>query len=130
MKPGRRPIASRPMSKLFMQHGRLRGVRSALLLVAALAALAALPGGALGATTRAPKGLAFYTPPSRLIAGTPGSVIWSRSITTPKQLPGAAHATLVLYRSKLPNGKPTAISGLVFTPRGHAPKHGWKLISW
>jgi pimeloyl-ACP methyl ester carboxylesterase len=113
-----------------MQHGRLRGVRSALLLVAALAALAAVPAGALGATPRAPKGLAFYTAPSRLIAGRPGSVIWSRSIATPKPLSAAARTTLVLYRSKLPNGKPTAISGLVFTPRGHAPKRGWKLISW
>ena len=42
----------------------------------------------------------------------------------------AGRTTLVLYRAVLPNGKPTAISGVVFTPRGKAPKHGWKLISW
>jgi pimeloyl-ACP methyl ester carboxylesterase len=118
------------MCELFVQHGRLRGVRSIALLVAALAALAAVPTGALGATKHAPKGLAFYTPPARLIAGTPGSVIWSRQIATPKHLPAAARARRVLYRSVLPNGKPTAISGLVFTPRGHAPRHGWKLIDW
>jgi hypothetical protein len=79
---------------------------------------------------RPPSGLAFYSPPARLIAGTPGTVIWSRTIATPQDLKAAARTTLVLYRSVLPNGKPTAVSGLVFTPRGHAPKHGWKLISW
>ncbi len=124
------PIRSRPMCELSVQPGRLRGVRGVALLVAALAALAAVPTGALGATKRAPKGLAFYTPPARLIAGKPGTIIWSRSVATPNDLPAAARATLVLYRSVLPNGKPTAISGLVFTPRGHAPKHGWKLIDW
>ena len=36
----------------------------------------------------------------------------------------------MLYRSVLPDGKPTAVSGLIFTPRGNAPKGGWKLISW
>ncbi len=121
------------MKKLSMQHGRLRGGRSALLLLAVMAACTALPAGALGATKHAPKapsGLAFYSPPARLIAGTPGTVIWSRTIATPAALPSAARTTLVLYRSVLPNGKPTPISGLVFTPRGHAPKHGWKLISW
>ena len=93
----------------------------------------ALPAGALGATKHAPKapsGLAFYSPPARLLAGTPGTVIWSRTIATPHALTSAARTTLVLYRSVLPNGKPTAVSGLVFTPRGHAPKHGWKLIDW
>ena len=115
------------------QHGRLRGVGRVVLLLAAVAACAALPAGALGATKHAPKspsGLAFYSPPARLIAGAPGTVIWSRTIATPKDLKAAARTTLVLYRSVLPNGAPTAVSGLVFRPRGHAPKHGWKLISW
>ena len=116
-----------------MQHGRLRGVRGAVLVLAAVAAITALPAGALGATKHAPKapsGLAFYSPPARLLAGTPGTVIWSRTVATPHALTSAAHTTLVLYRSVLPTGKPTAVSGLVFTPRGHAPKHGWKLIDW
>ena len=58
-----------------MQHGRLRGVRGAVLVLAAVAASTALPVGALGATTHAPKapsGLAFYSPPARLLAGTTG----------------------------------------------------------
>jgi pimeloyl-ACP methyl ester carboxylesterase len=121
------------MNELSLQPGRLRGVTRAWLLLAALTAAAALPTAALGATKHAPKapsGLAFYSPPARLVAGTPGTVIWSRTVATPHALAGAARATLVLYRSVLPGGKPTAVSGLVFTPRGQAPKHGWKLISW
>jgi pimeloyl-ACP methyl ester carboxylesterase len=93
-------------------------------------ALPLLAGSAVAATPKAPTGVAFYKPPAKLVAGKPGTVIWSRQVHTPAQLSGAASATLVLYRSVLPNGKPTAISGLVFTPRGKVPKQGWKLISW
>src|SRR5437588_10510084 len=88
------------------------------------------PGAAQARTSHAPAGLGFYTPPARLVAGKPGTVIWSRQARTPTTLNAAARTTLVLYRSVLPNGKPTAVSGVVFTPRGKAPKHGWKLISW
>ncbi len=96
------------------------------------------PAGALGAAPApprsgilaAPPGLTFYRPPTRLLDGKPGSVIWARGTPTPAGVRAAAHTTLVLYRSVLPNGKPTAVSGLIFTPRGKAPKDGWKLISW
>jgi pimeloyl-ACP methyl ester carboxylesterase len=111
------------------------GKRTGRILVAAFLALAALTGSASAAApasapVKAPAGLAFYTPPAKLVAGKPGTVIWSRSVSAPKALPAAAQTTLVLYRSVLPNGKPTAVSGVVFTPRGKAPKSGWKLISW
>jgi pimeloyl-ACP methyl ester carboxylesterase len=95
------------------------------------AALLALLVPAAGARRpKPPPGLGFYNPPARLVAGKPGSVIWTRKVKTPAMLTAAGHTTLVLYRSFLPNGKPTAVSGVVFTPKGHAPKHGWKLISW
>jgi pimeloyl-ACP methyl ester carboxylesterase len=100
------------------------------LVAATLLAFALIADSAAAATPKAPAGLAFYSPPARLVAGQPGTVIWSRRISTPAELPAAARATLVLYRSVLPNGKPTAVSGLVFTPRGKAPRKGWKLISW
>jgi pimeloyl-ACP methyl ester carboxylesterase len=100
-------------------------------------ALAVLTGTATARTLKAPAsapkapaGLAFYRPSAKLLAGKPGSVIWSRTIHTPAQLSAAATTTLVLYRSVLPNGKPAAVSGLIFTPRGKAPKNGWKLITW
>lgn len=85
---------------------------------------------AADAATKAPSGLAFYRPPGRLLAGKPGTVIWSRTVRTPSALRAAGRTTLVLYRSVLPSGKPTAVSGLIFTPRGKAPKGGWKIISW
>ncbi len=101
-------------------------------LAATLIACASVAWGAsvAAAKTNAPAGLRFYSPPARLLAGKPGTVIWSRTVHTPAQLSAAARVTLVLYRSVLPNGKPTAISGLVFTPRGKPPRKGWKLISW
>jgi hypothetical protein len=43
---------------------------------------------------------------------------------------GLADTTLVLYRSVLPDGEPTAVSGLIFMPHGRPPRGGWKLISW
>lgn len=104
--------------------------RRGWIVVALLVAFALLAGSAAAAKPKAPAGLAFYSPPARLVAGKPGTVIWSRTVHTPAQLSAAARVTLVLYRSVLPNGKPTAVSGLVFTPRGKPPHSGWKLISW
>ncbi len=98
-------------------------------LVAAIS-LVLLLAATASAKPKAPAGLAFYNAPARLISGKPGTVIWSRAARTPAGLSAAGRTTLVLYRSVLPNGKSTAVSGLIFTPRGKAPKHGWKLISW
>ena len=107
-----------------MQHGRLRGVRGAVLVLAAVAAITAQPAlSARPSTPKAPSGLAFYSPPARLLAGTPGTVIWSRAVAyaCSALTSAASRATLVLCRSCCPgHGKPTAVSGLVFTPRGHA----------
>lgn len=107
-----------------------RGWILARLVLALAAAVGTVADAADAATPKAPAGLAFYSPPARLVAGKPGTVIWSRKVHAAAQLPAAVRTTLVLYRSVLPNGKPTAVSGLVFTPRGKAPKRGWKLISW
>jgi hypothetical protein len=43
-----------------------------------------------------PDGLAFYVPPSPLVAGAAGQVIWSRQLTGAAALPGAAENLLVL----------------------------------
>ncbi len=110
-----------------------RGTGSTRKLGVALAAalcLCLLISSGASAATKAPSGLAFYNPPAHLIAGKPGTVIWSRTVRTPSGLPAAGRTTLVLYRSVLPSGKSTPVSGLIFTPRGKAPKQGWKLISW
>lgn len=112
--------------------GCLRAVIGCALLLALTpaGALGAAPAPPRGGFLAAPHGPTFYRPPARLLNGKPGSVIWARSTPTPAAVRAAAHTTLVLYRSVLPNGKPTAVSGLIFTPRGKAPKNGWRLISW
>lgn len=100
------------------------------ILAAVLIAFALVGQSSAAAQPKAPRGRGFYSPPARLVAGKPGTVIWSRTLATPAALPAARRTTLVLYRSVLPDGKATAVSGLVFTPRGKAPRTGWKLISW
>jgi pimeloyl-ACP methyl ester carboxylesterase len=107
---------------------RLAPARRALLLLAVLALGAiAAPAAAQGRTV-APRGLAFYSPPKRLLAGPHGSVIWARAIRSP--LTAAGRAYLVLYRSRSVAGKPIAVSGTVELPRGRAPARGWPVVSW
>ncbi len=107
----------------------MRWTRVPAALVGVLIAVA-LAVSADARVMRAPAGLRFYTPPATAVAGRPGTLIWARRVPTPRGMSAAATTTLVLYRSVLPNGRPTAVSGLVFTPRGRPPKRGWELISW
>lgn len=101
--------------------------RSAALALAALALV--LPAPVAGAATQpAPDGLAFYTPPAPLPAGTHGDLIWSRTVKS--TLPSAARTSLVLHLSTAVDGTPIAVSGTVAIPRGKAPKGGWPVISW
>jgi pimeloyl-ACP methyl ester carboxylesterase len=78
----------------------------------------------------APAGMAFYTPPSPLPAGTHGDVIWSRPLSAPAALPSAARNVLVLYHTTGYDGKDRAVSGMVAIPRGAPPRGGWPVISW
>jgi pimeloyl-ACP methyl ester carboxylesterase len=94
----------------------------------AACALAVPASGAAAAPPRAPAGLAFYSPPKRLLAGPHGSIIWARAIRSP--LTSAGRAYLVLYRSTGVDGKPVAVSGTVEVPRGRAPRGGWPVLSW
>ena len=105
-------------------------VRRALLGAAvALAACGLIaPVTADAARPAAPAGLAFYSPPKRLLAGPHGSVIWARAIRSPLSAAGGAH--LVLYRSTGLDGKPIAVSGTIETPKGRAPAGGWPVVSW
>jgi predicted esterase len=88
---------------------------------AAVQQLPGAPGVPLG-----PAGAAFYTPPKRLPKGRPGTVVWARPIQAPK----GAWAWKVLYKSTLQNGRAVAVSGLVISPRGRAPKHGRPVVAW
>jgi pimeloyl-ACP methyl ester carboxylesterase len=77
-----------------------------------------------------PAGLAFYVPPSPLIAGAAGQVIWSRQMTGAAALPGAAETLLVLYHSSTLAGQDTAVSGTISIPAGQPPADGWPVLSW
>lgn len=116
---------------------RIRNRFTCLAAVAAAAAMV-LPAaaGAQGAVQgkKGPSGKAFYYPPSKLIKGTPGTVIWQREIKYTANgrvaLPSASKTLLVLYRSRDPKGRPIAVSGTVDLPRTPAPEGGWKMVSW
>jgi hypothetical protein len=64
--------------------------RRALLVLAVLALGAFAAPAAAQARTAAPSGLAFYSPPKRLLAGPHGSVIWARAIRSPLTAAGKA----------------------------------------
>jgi pimeloyl-ACP methyl ester carboxylesterase len=96
----------------------------ALALIVPCVVAAPAPASAVGA----PAGLAFYSPPKRLLAGAHGSVIWARRMRGP--LGAAGREYLVLYRSRSIDGRPIAVSGLVDVPKRRAPAGGWPVVSW
>ena len=100
------------------------------LAVAAVAAAAAAAPAAAARPPQAPRGLAFYSPPQRLLAGAHGSVIWSRPAQPSLRLAAASKTVVVVYRSRSVSGKAIPVSGVVWIPRGRAPRGGWPLISW
>jgi len=77
-----------------------------------------------------PAGLAFYLPPSPLVAGAAGEVIWSRQVSGAAVLPGAAETRLVLYHSSTLAGQDTAVSGTISIPPGQPPADGWPVLNW
>jgi pimeloyl-ACP methyl ester carboxylesterase len=78
----------------------------------------------------APDGLAFYTPPDPMPDGQHGDVIWSRPLTGPAALEGAASNELVLYRSTAVDGTAVGVSGIVALPAGPVPAGGFPVVSW
>jgi hypothetical protein len=85
----------------------------AALAVGGLAGLTAAPAGAAVSAPEGPAGDAFYTPPSPLPPGSPGDVIWQRTLEDV----AASTTYLVLYRSTTAKGAPTAVSGTVTGPK-------------
>jgi acetyl esterase/lipase len=99
-------------------------------LVITSACAAFLLGQALIDGQPGPDGLAFYLPPSPLVPGAAGQVIWSRQVTGPAALPGAAENLLILYHSSTLAGQDTAVSGTISIPVGRPPAGGWPVLSW
>lgn len=73
----------------------------------------------------------FYKVPAAKLEGAPGSVIKKKRIATKGlPLPQVGRTFLVLYRSTLPSGRPTAVSGTVTIPAGAAPAGGFPIVAW
>ncbi len=97
-------------------------------LTAGIAAALLLPGAATAIS--APTDDPFYHPPAALLAGQPGSIVWSRP-SAPQVTPaGAASATTVIYRSRAIDGSPSVVSGDVLLPKGTPPAGGWPVVAW
>jgi len=70
---------------------------------------------------------AFYTAPSTLPDGPPGTIIRSEVVDG---FHSGATAYRVLYTSTDYDGNPTAVSGLILVPEGAPPEGGRKLIAY
>jgi alpha-beta hydrolase superfamily lysophospholipase len=106
-----------------------RTIASALAIGVAVFIAFAGSAGAATEPVKGPKGNAFYKPPKHLPKGH-GELIWSRKAKGITPIDGAGSNTLVLYTSETPKGKTTAVSGIVSTPPGKAPKGGWPGLSF
>ena len=76
----------------------------------------------------APAG-SFYVAPSKLPSGKPGDIIRTEPIT--EGVPEGARAWRILYRSTaFDTGKPIAVSGVIFVPKGRATRDGRPIVAW
>jgi pimeloyl-ACP methyl ester carboxylesterase len=114
-----------------LKHATKSAGRRRLVLGLAVCATIGLAGpadAAKDAPVKGPSGNKFYKPPKHLPKGH-GDLIWQRKATGITPIPGAKNK-FVLYTSETPQGKTTAVSGIVSVPKGKAPKKGWPVISY
>jgi alpha-beta hydrolase superfamily lysophospholipase len=70
---------------------------------------------------------AFYTLPSSIPAGAPGTIIRSEQIAS---APLGSTAWRVIYHSRDQAGNDIPVSGIIVAPDGPAPKGGRTIVSW
>jgi len=71
---------------------------------------------------------AFYSTPTPLPAGAPGTVLKSEQLPADPSIHGTVY--LVMYLSETELGKPVAVTGLVMVPNTPAPVGGYKVVTW
>ena len=99
------------------------------MLAVAFAVLTALVGPA--SVSSASPSAGFYTAPANLAKLKPGAVIRSETETTfLPTLDGQSTAYRILYRSTGQLGGAVAVGGMVFVPKGLAPRGGWPIVAW
>ena len=73
----------------------------------------------------------FYQVGATDLLGDHGDVIRARTITGPAALESAAACELVIYQStRVSDGAPIGVSGIVAIPKGNPPTGGWPVVSW
>jgi alpha-beta hydrolase superfamily lysophospholipase len=73
---------------------------------------------------------AFYTPPSPLPRGAPGSVIRTEKVVGVPGVPAGATVWRILFHSRSIYDADIAESGYVVVPGGKAPSQGYPILSW
>jgi uncharacterized membrane protein HdeD (DUF308 family)/pimeloyl-ACP methyl ester carboxylesterase len=112
----------RPTPRRWPRPLRLIGASAVLLVALAAATVSAAIDRA---APNAPG--AFYTAPSPLPSGPPGTIIRSEAIDG---FHAGATTYRVLYKSTGYDGKPTAVSGFIVVPDGPAPTKGRDVLAY
>ena len=107
-------------------------VKQLVVVALAIAVLVGIPASTARAQARTPTTIVvptgddFYVPPVPLPSGKPGALIWAETIAAPL----GARAWRVLSHTKSIARQDAALSGVVVTPDGPAPKRGRPIVSW
>ena len=73
----------------------------------------------------------FYQVGATDLVGEHGDVIRVRTMSGPAALECAAACELVIYRStRVSDGAPIGVSGVIAIPKGNPPTGGWPVVSW
>ena len=73
----------------------------------------------------------FYRVGATDLVGEHGDVIRVRPLSGPAALESAAICELVIYQStRVSDGAPIGVSGIIALPQGNPPTGGWPVVSW
>ena len=73
----------------------------------------------------------FYQVSATDLVGEHGDVIRVRTMSGPAALESAAACELVIYQStRVSDGAPIGVSGIIAIPKGDPPVGGWPVVSW
>ena len=73
----------------------------------------------------------FYRVSATDLVGEHGDIIRVRTLSGPAALESAAACELVIYQStRVSDGAPIGVSGIIALPRGNPPTDGWPVVSW
>jgi pimeloyl-ACP methyl ester carboxylesterase len=126
--PADRPgLGERPSHPAMVVAGCIAIVAILVAVVVATAGLASQTDQNANTQSTAPAG-SFYTPPSPLPAGPPGTIIASQPITTPP--PGTQGWRILYLSTAFDTDQPIAVSGTVFAPTGPPPATPRPVVAW